>query len=123
MDNPSPKPSQKSDVPEINIGQKEGLSPLVVEPNLLMEALLKSGLEKQESKEEKAVRLEKVLWEFRAVLGMKVLGFVALIVLSATSFVVILNNNSTAEAKGFAEKTITGIVGAVTGFSIGKGGK
>lgn len=88
-----------------------------------MEALLKSGLEKQESKEEKAVRLEKVLWEFRAVLGMKVLGFVALIVLSATSFVVILNNNSTAEAKGFAEKTITGIVGAVTGFSIGKGGK
>lgn len=121
---------------EINIqqGTQYVEPPVVVHADLLTEAFLKSGLSKIESEAEQSARLEseaadsklqrfKERWAFVTTKSMQVAGFVAIVGVLAVSISVVFDEQASEEAKSFSERTITAVLGAITGFSIGKSTK
>ncbi|MEM9944904.1 MAG: hypothetical protein AAF810_02445 [Cyanobacteria bacterium P01_D01_bin.36] len=118
---------------EINIqkGTHNTGSPFVMSADKLADAILKSGIDKLESSEEIAARIAKEdakqklemfksQWSFILTLTMQLIGFGTLIGVLVVSGWIVIDEYSNPNARDFAQKTITGLVGAITGFSIGK---
>ena len=111
---------------EINVGevaQKTTSPPEILAPGVFASLMNRASIEREESPAEQRHRLWRETIENVALILMKVAGFVVLILALAQSAEILKDGTADSNTKKLAENTVVLIVGAVAGFSIGKGQK
>ena len=115
-------PNEKSsDLTEINLKSEQvnDSSPQFVPFEQIANALISRGLPRAESEAEQKARLRESERENDARRIKEGIGFVALIVILAISFSIVLSD-SPEDQKTFAQSVITGIIGGIAGYSLGQ---